>query len=255
MQLSYKVIKNNSVKNNGLKEIITTPNEIFVTSFPDESVNSNLDGYNNMARTILENARRQKEQVLANAIDEARKIEDEATKRAVKIAKDAYESGFNEGKEAGFNKAYKEALEEAEKEKASIIAAAEELLMNAKVEYEGYLENKKSELFDLIVCASEAVLKKELTDKSSINSMIYDALEASKKAKIFIIKCNEIYVEELNTQIVTWKEKLGFNGDIFIIKDNSLENGNAIIDKGNGKVVVGIDYALQRIRELLEGKE
>lgn len=255
MQLSYKVIKNNSIKNNGLKEIITAVERIAIKSCPDDTVKSNMDSYDNLARTILENARKQKELLLARAYEESRKIQDEAIIKAEKITKEAYELGFKEGKEFGFNSVYNEALQEAEKEKNIIITSAEELLTSAKEEYENYIENKKNQLIDLVVCASEIVLKKELTDKSSINDMIYGALETSKKAKNFIIRCNEIYVDELKAQIVNWKEKLGYMGDIFILKDDSLENGNAIIDKGNGKLVIGIDYALQKIKELLEGKE
>jgi flagellar assembly protein FliH len=244
------------VKNYGLKEIVTAQVKPQITSYPEKIVNnSNMEGYNNLANNIIENARRQKEQILVKAYEDAQKIEENAVINVEKQKKDAYEIGFKEGKELGFKSAYDETLKEAEKEKNLIIASAEDTLFNAKVEYENYLESKKVELFDLIVCAAEAVLKAELKDKSAINKMIFDALDASKKASTFIIRCNEIYVEELKAQVENWKGKLGFNGEIFIIKDNTLEIGNAVIDKGNGKLVVGIDFALQRIRELLEGKE
>jgi len=256
MQLSYRIIKNNSVKNYGLKEIVTAKEKPQIASYPEETINNNnMEGYNNLANTILENARRQKEQILAKAYEDAQEIEEEAVKSAEKLKKAAYDNGYSEGKELGYNSAYNEALKEAESEKNLIIASAEETLFNAKAEYENYLENKKSELFDLIVCAAEAVLKNELKDKSAINKMLFDALQSSKKASTFIIRCNEIYADELKDQTGTWKEKLGFNGDIFIVKDNTIEAGNAVIDKGNGKLVVGINYALQRIRELLGGKE
>lgn len=255
MQLSYKVIKNNSIKNNGLKEIITDANQVPIKSSQDITIINNMDSYDNLAKTILENARKQKDLVLARAYEEARKIQDEALISAEKITKEAYDIGFKEGKELGFNTAYSEAKQNAEKEKNLIIASAEELLMNAKIEYENYFENKKSEIFNLVVCAAEAVLKKELNDKTSINNMIYAALEASKNTNNFIIKCNELYIDELKVQVAEWKGKLGFMGDIFILKDNNLELGNAIIDKGNGKIVISIDCALLKIKELLEGKE
>lgn len=255
MQLSYKVIKNNSIKSNGLKEIITDAEQVAIQQSQDGKIISNMDSYNNLAKTILENARIQKEQILARAYDEARIIQEEALKKVEDITKEAYEIGFKEGKELGFNSVFNEAKEAAEKEKELIIETANELLFNAKLEYENYLENKKSEIFDLIICASEAVLKNELKDKSSLNNIIFNALEASKNTDNFIIKCNEIYIDELKEQVFSWKEKLGFMGEIFIIKDNSLEVGKAIIDKGNGRIVIGIDCALLKIRELLEGKE
>ncbi|MFL0269650.1 FliH/SctL family protein [Candidatus Clostridium radicumherbarum] len=256
MQLSYRIIKNNSIKDDGLREIVTNLEKPQITSYTEDAVSSiNMEGYNNLASTILENARRQKEQILAKAYEDAAMIEDNAMKEAEKLKKAAYENGYGEGKEQGYNLAYKEALDEAEVKKNSIIASAEEILFNAKIEYESYLENKKSELIDLVVCAAEAVLKNEVKDKSSINKMIFDALEASKNANNFIIRCNEIYAMELKEQVENWKDNLGYHGDIFVVKDNTIEAGNAIINKGNGKLVIGINYALQRIRELLEGKE
>ncbi|MFL0246778.1 FliH/SctL family protein [Candidatus Clostridium stratigraminis] len=256
MQLSYRIIKNNSVKDDGLREIVTNLEKPQITSYPEDNGSTcNMESYNNLVSTILENARRQKEQILAKAYEDAAMIEDNAIKEAEKLKKTAYENGYEEGKEQGFNLAYKEALSEAEIKKNSIIASAEEMLFNAKVEYENYLEDKKSELIDLIVCAAEAVLKYEIKDKSSINKMIFDALEASKNANNYIIRCNEMYISELKEQVENWKDKLGYHGDIFVVKDNTIEAGNAIINKGNGKLVVGINYALQRIKELLEGKE
>lgn len=256
MQLSYRIIKNNSVKDDGLREIVTNLVKPQITSYPEDTVSTNnMEGYNNLVSTIIENARRQKEQILAKAYEDAAIIEDNAVKDAEKLKKAAYEKGYGEGKEEGFNLAYKKALDEAEIKKNSIIESAEEILFNAKIEYESYLEDKKSELIDLIVCAAEAVLKYEIKDKSSISKMIFDALEASKNANNFIIRCNEIYASELKEQVEEWKDKLGYHGDIFVVKDNTIEPGNAIINKGNGKLVVGINYALQRIKELLEGKE
>ena len=40
-----------------------------------------------------------------------------------------------------------------------------------------------------------------------------------------------------------------------MLKDDSLEPGTAVIDKGTGKITVSIDYALDKLRELLEGNE
>jgi flagellar assembly protein FliH len=251
MQSSYNVIKNNSVKNTGLREIFTSAETIAIKPEKEANIKENIESYESLARTIMENARRYSEQIKIKAYEEARTLEGNALIKAEQLKKEAYEKGYKEG----HNKAYVETMKQTKIKSEAIIASADEVLTDAKAEYEEYLKRKSKDINNLILSIATTVLKKEVQDKSSINEMIYEALEASKNARNFIIRCNGTYVEELKVQTTTWKEQLGFLGDIFVIKDNSIELGNAIIDKGNGKVIVGIDYALQRIKDILEGRD
>lgn len=254
MQSSFNIIKNNSVKNTGLRDIITSGEtaaakaENIVT---ETNVKNHIESYENLAKNIIENARRQSEQILIRAYEDAKSIEEEALKQAERLKSEAYEQGAAEG----YNTAYNETLNKAKVDGDAIIASASKLLNNAKEEYEIYMQAKSKEIGELALTIAKAVLKKEIQDTNSINSMIYDALSESKNSRNFIIRCSSIYVEELKKQCSDWKQQLGFKGDIFIVGDDTLEPGNAVIDKGNGKIVVGIDYALQRVEEILNGKE
>jgi flagellar assembly protein FliH len=263
MQLSYNVIKNNSVKDLGAKEIVTDA-EAKVVKFPvvinpengAASVpNVQMESYEKLAKSLIENARRQSEAILSRAYEDARLIEEDAAHKAELMQNEAFERGYSEGNEEGFNKAYNETMISAKREAEAIIASAEALLGDAKHQYEEYLKEKSQEISEMILTIAESVLKKEVQDSSTVKTMIFNALETSKNAKNFIIRCNTIYVEELKAIVPNWKEELGYLGDIFILKDDSLEIGNAVIDKGNGKVVVGVDIALQKISDILEGKD
>lgn len=247
MQLLYNVIKNTSIKSAGAKEIITNEELPNVSLKNEKDAESHIVSYENLARAMLENARRQNEAIIARAYEEARNIEEEAQIKAEEIFKNAFTKGQSEG--------YSMALEKAKEESEAIIASAEEMLKNAKLEYENYLESKKQEINELILTIAKSTLKKEVLNKDAINDMIYDALESSKNSKNFIIRCNKIYVEEIKLQLKDWKERLGYFGDIFVIGDNSIEPGNALIDKGNGKILVGIDTSLLKIKAILEEKE
>jgi flagellar assembly protein FliH len=255
MQSSYNVIKNNSVKNTGLREIFTSAETVAIKSEKEANIKENIESYESLARTIMENARRYSEQIKIKAYEEARTLEESALIKAEQLKKEAYEKGYEEGYEEGHNKAYAETMKQTKIKSEAIIASADRVLTDAKVEYEEYLIRKSKDINNLILSIATTVLKKEVEDKSSINAMIYEALESFKNARNFIIRCNGAYVEELKVQTTSWKEQLGFLGDIFVINDNSIELGNAIIDKGNGKVIVGIDYALQRIKDILEGRD
>jgi flagellar assembly protein FliH len=250
MQSSYNVIKNRSVKNTGLREIVTSSEAAVINPEVEDNIKNHIESYESLAKSILENARNKSEQIVIKAYEDARAIEEEALLKAEQLKNEAYETSYQEG----YHKAYHETMQHTKIESEAIIASAMELLNNAKAEYEEYLQIKTQEINDLIITIAKTVLKKEVQDKSSINSMIYEAIERSKKSEKFIVRCNSIYVDELKDQSNSWKKQLGFLGDIFILGDDSLEPGNAVIDKGNGKVITGIDYALQRIEEILEGK-
>lgn len=251
MQSSYNVIKNTSVKNTGLRQIVTNAESETIKAECEENAKNHIESYENLARNIVENARRQAEHIKIKAFQDVKNIEEEAFFKAEQLKNEAYKKGYEEG----FNEAYPQAIEQATAEGNAIIASAEELLQNAKAEYESYLQNKAKDINDLIAAIARAVLKKEVQAEEAINSMILEALEASKKSSNFIIRCSTVHVETLKAQANNWKEQLGFLGDIFILGDSSLEAGNAVIDKGNGKIIVGIDYALERIEDILKEKE
>jgi flagellar assembly protein FliH len=255
MQLSYNVIKNNSVKKLGSKEIVTNSDIQYVCADLEDNAKLHIENYESLAKNMIENARKQSEAILQKAYEEAKKIQDDASAAAKELQQRAYNEGYSEGQLEGFNKAYHETIERARAESENIVNNAEELLKSAKDEYDNYVQSKFNELNDLIVAIAEKVLKRQFEDKEAIGNMIYETLEISKGSRSFIIRCNERYVEELKSQIFSWKEQLGFTGDIFVIKDENLELGNAIIDKGNGKIEVGIKFALCRIREILEGND
>lgn len=248
MQLLYNVIKNTNIKSLGEKEIVT--NEKLPVTKKEENekdAKEHIESYENLVKTMLQNARRESEVIISKAYEDARNIEEEAQSKANEI----YENAFNKGKIEGYNKA----LEEAKEKSNTIIELAENMLKNAKIEYENYLENKKNEIYDLILTIAENVLKKEVLNKEAINNMIFDALKSSQNSKNFIIRCNNIYVNEIKSKIDLWKSELTYLGDVFVVGDESIEPGNALIDKGNGKILVGIDSSLLKIKRIFEGKE
>jgi flagellar assembly protein FliH len=255
MQSSYKVIKNTSVSQDGLKEIVTDfekREEIQQKMQQKEWAETNarmfIDSYENLAKAVLENARNQSDDLLSKAFSEAEKLE-----------KEAYEKGYSEGNQRGcddgFNKAYEEGykknLEKALEEGEIIKNNADNILRSAMEEKERYLKEKQEEIKSLIINCVECVLKREVRDKDALNDVIFDALSKVKNTKTFIIKSNEMYCEELKNKVELWKEQLPFRGDIFIIPDNDVEDGKAIIERENGKIVLSVDMAMEKIKDIV----
>lgn len=251
MQSSYRIIKNTSVDEDGLKKIVTefeTKEAVEQKNLAETNAKTFIDSYENLAKTMLENARKQSDDLLSKAFTEAERLQ-----------KEAYEKGYNEGMQKGyddgFNKSYedgyKKNLEKAQAEGQLIKDNADNILRTCKEEKEIYLKEKEQEIRNLIVNCVEAVLKREVKDEAALNDVIFQALSTVKNTKTFIIKSNEIYCGELKNKVELWKEQLPFRGDIFIIPDKDVEIGKAIIERENGKVVVDVNIAMDKIKEIV----
>lgn len=255
MQSSFNVIKNNSVISQGSKEIKTNFQKNKYNPEVEDNIKNHIESYENLAATMLGNARRQSESILSKAYEEAQNMEQDAMTKAEQIQQDAYLNGYEEGKKLGYEEAYKESIEKLTADYETGIASINEMLSSAAEEYKKYLQKKEEDINNFIIKSVETILKQELKAKDGITSMVYNAISEAKNAKDFIIRCNGIYVDELRSKTPDWKEQLAFKGEIIIIKDNLIEEGSAVIDKGNGKITISIDEALQKIREILEGNE
>ncbi|MCT8976109.1 flagellar assembly protein FliH [Clostridium sp. CX1] len=259
MQSSYRVIKNSSVVKEGKKSIITdfeTKTEVQQKELGEVNARTFIDSYENLARTMVEDARKQRDAILSAAYAEAEKIEEEAYASA-------YERGYSEGSEKGyndgFNKAYQEGyqanIDKAIQEGDSIKFNADNVLRACIAEKEKYITDKEKEIKELIINCVESILKREIKDNDGLNSIVFDALSKIKNTKTIIVKSKSIYCEEFKKQIDLWKEQLPFRGDIFIIPDESIEEGSAIVERDNGKAVISVDIALEKIREIFNTVE
>ncbi|AKN33951.1 flagellar assembly protein FliH [Clostridium carboxidivorans P7] len=251
MQSSYRIIKNTRVDEDGLKKIITefeTKEEVEQKNLAETNAKTFIDSYENLAKTMLENARKQSDGLLSKAFIEAERLQKEAYEKG-------YDEGMQKGYDDGFNKSYedgyKKNLEKAQAEGQLIKDNADNILRTCKEEKEIYLKEKEQEIRNLIVNCVEAVLKREVKDEAALNDVIFQALSTVKNTKTFIIKSNEIYCEELKNKVELWKEQLPFRGDIFIIPDKDVEIGKAVIERENGKVVVDVNIAMEKIKEIV----
>ena len=100
---------------------------------------------------------------------------------------------------------------------------------------------------------AEQVLHKELKKENSLNELVEEAIKLSKGEENIVIKCNPLYEEELKKNAELWQATNNISGKIFIMVDDDIEEGNAIVEKNTGKIVVGIDVGLKRIQDAILG--
>ena len=244
MQSSYNVIKNNSILPSGEKLINTQYCPDISSGEGETSALSEEESqnYNNLIESMLENARRRSEEIIFQSQKDAENFKEKS-----------YSEGYEKGLKEGFDKAYNDTVVVESQRAEEIKKSADKILFNAKLEYESYLKEKTEEIKSLSISIAENILMREVGSKNGINEMILNALEDSKNAETFIIKCNPQHVEEIKENLMSWRAKLSFKGDIFVLMDDSISTGKAIIEKNNGKIEVGIEAGLSKIKELLKG--
>jgi len=245
MQSSFKVIKSSYISNEGRKDINTN----FIKAENNLiSVNNNMESYENIGNTIISEAKKKSELILSNTYQELEKMQKE-------VHETAYREGFEKGLKEGFEKAYEDAYKKNIEEIQVLKEKADKMLLNCVEESNIYIKNKESDIKALIQNAIESILKTEVKDKESMNSVIADALDSVKDTSTFIIKCNSLYYSEIKSNVQIWKEKLPFSGEIFVISDDSLSNGSVVIKRDNGKSEISIQDSLDKIKEILYSEE
>lgn len=243
MQSSFKVIKNSRVVEQGNREIKTQQREVTYGEIMSEehgTQRDNMESYENVVENILQNARAESEKIISKAFVDAA---------------DAKIQGFNEGKMEGYENGYNQAMVKAMADAEIVKAMADSILTAAKGEYNQYLIDKQQNIKDLIVSIAENILKREVVEKDALNEMIFNTLKAERNIKSYIIKSNSAHFATIEEQIEDWKRKLAFQGDIFVIEDNFLDDGTAVIEKDTGKSIVSIAYGIERIIEAFQEEQ
>ena len=260
MQSSYSLIKNalakdagNKVitteyirKNNTEDEIIVEENEEEVVKAPQIDPEELLKRYEEIGKRIVEDAEKEKKALLLRTQMEASAAE-----------KEAYEKGYSQGNkngyEDGYKKAYDETIENAKNEANQLVEKAEKLLRSAQNEYNNYLEVKKTEIIELALNIAESITRKELSNDDSINKIVEEAFKISKGEESVIIRANSIHEEQLKMNCKRWQISYNIKKDIFVLSDDSMEPGNAVLEKASGIVKVGIDTGMEQVKKAIFG--
>jgi flagellar assembly protein FliH len=98
---------------------------------------------------------------------------------------------------------------------------------------------------------SEMVLKRELQLPDGLNEIIKEVLENSKSMNSCIIRANEVHSEEIKANIDNWLRNKAINCQVFIIPDEEIGPYNAVMEKNNGRVEIGLDAGMEGLRKAL----
>lgn len=258
---SYKnnIIKSEGVVFKGIKPLKTTQKIKDISSKQiieeDENINSDLKEIKQELEVEIENARKIHEEIIQNTELEKSNIIQMASDEANDIKKKAYEEGHSQGLQNGYEDGYKEAYEEniqkAKLESEKIIQEATDILLDSKQKVAEYMKNNRNQIIELSITIAEKVLKDKFEEVDSMNKIIDYAIREYETKENFVVKVNSIYLENINAQIETLKNEKFIKGEAFVIEDNSVSQGNAIIETNKGRLIVGVDSVLEKVKEEL----
>ena len=246
MQSSYNIIKHTNIVTQGNKEIVTNTDNIRNrgNSEKDQNKAEIMEMEEAFASETIQKAQAESEYILNSAREKAAAMEIEAHEKG-------YSEGFEEGSSKGYSDAYENTIKIAEQEGEEIVRKANQLLFQAKLEYESYLEAKVKEITMLTINMAETVLKKELAETDGLNAIVMEVLKDSRNAKAFIIRTNTQHAEEIRSNIDKWRENLGLKAEFFIVADENLGPYYAMIEKNNGSVEIGLTAGIEGIKQAL----
>lgn len=262
MQSSYNLIKNGFSKQ-GESKVISTEytskkpmseqdeeeieveeeTEVKAPTIDPEEI---LQRYEDIGQRIIQDAKREKQMIVLKAQMDANASEKKAYKKG-------YDQGIQNGYDDGYKKAYDETIDVAKAEAAEIVSKAELLLKSAHDNYLEYLEAKKADIIKLALEIAESIARKALSNEDSINTIIEEAFKISKGEDSVILRANSIHAEELKAEVDRWKISYGIKNEIFVLSDDFMEPGNAILEKPSGIVKVGVDIGMEQIKKAILG--
>ncbi|MBN1044511.1 MULTISPECIES: FliH/SctL family protein [Clostridium] len=259
MQSSYSIIKKNCALDAEKKKISTEYvskkieldenfEEVQEEVYSKEEVDALIAKYEEIGKRIIQDANNEKQGIILRGTMQAQNLEKEAYEKG-------YEEGLQNGYDDGYKKAYDENIDLAKAKSQEIIDKAEDVLRSANENYAKYLEDKKSDILKLSLEIAKNILRKELGHEDSMNLLVEEAIQLSKDEENLIIKCNSLHAEELKSQVNRWKISYSIKDEIFILNDDFIEPGNAIIEKPNGKVIVGFDIGMEAIKKEILGQD
>ena len=75
----------------------------------------------------------------------------------------------------------------------------------------------------------------------------------NKGEESIILRANSLHVEELKKNCDRWKLSYVIKNEIFVITDDTMEPGNAVLEKPSGIVKVGVDTGMEQVKKAILG--
>lgn len=244
-----KVIKNDYVKIKG-KISLSKSQYDNVVNLRDLS-----NERNNVVDINIVKAKEEYENIISKYEEEGLSIVEEAKEKAEALEKQGYELGYNQGLKNGYEDGYKESyesnIEKAKKESEKIKNEAYNNILYINNEVNNYIKDNSENILKVSIAIAERVLRTKFEEFTTMSEMLENIIKEHSLKKTLIIKVNPIYTENLQEKMNEIVKENNLCDEIFITPDSTIEKGNAEIEMEDGKLLVGIDSVLEKVKQEL----
>ncbi|MBN7773770.1 FliH/SctL family protein [Clostridium aminobutyricum] len=233
-------------------------------SFEDQ--NSDL---RNKGLAIVQQAKKEANEILDNAAAEALDIKKRAVLDAERILEEkirvaeaaASEKGYGEGFEKGQNEGYLEAAQATNRQMIEEAKAFKEELLQSLQEFEvrkkQLLEEYLNDLTDLAIVAAEKIIKISLkSSKDIISKIIVAAAEDCRNkdwAKVYISNDDKALTLNLEKGLIDALRQISPNIKVVVMEDEP--TGTCIIETPDQIIDASVDVQLDAIKQIVNDNE
>lgn len=195
-----------------------------------------------LAKEIISEAEKKAEQIIADARSQADILRQEA-----------FQDGYEEGREAGTQEAYEEQRKLLDAEIRQLQTNAADVIQSVSIEKTKLLEQYVDDLKRISLAVAEKIIQTSLQSSGDIvKRMILAATDKITKkqwAKIYITKCDTGISMDVDTEFLDAMSKLSEN--IKIITMDNGEEGTCIIELPDEIIDASVSTQLENIKDIL----
>lgn len=173
---------------------------------------------------------------------EARALED----RMRRSEEAAFQKGFTSGKTEASEEIAKELVAAMEK-----VAEQVNLLFGQRAELEDRLERDAAQL-GLAMARKLASKALEMHPHAEIEALVTECMEACREQPKIVVRLSEKQCEPLAAKIEELKNKNGFTGDVIVIGDDEIRDGDCLVEWPDGGAEHRAAHISQAIEKLVQ---
>jgi flagellar assembly protein FliH len=214
-----------------------TPADTEIPNSTDVDTQALVQQTQDTCTELLEDARQQRQAILANAEADAEEMRKLASQ-------EGYEAGFAAGEEA--------AKQDAQVLMSEQMALAEKIVRQAQVRYETALHSLHTVVAGIVADALQTLLQRELMlAPAAIETMVRTMLESVEHASRVEVRVNPAEFEEAVAKNGHWlTEGLG-DWHITVIPDTEIHAGGCMIQAPHGRVDGRLETRLELVQTML----
>jgi len=195
----------------------------------------------NESQKIIQDALEQATATEKAALEKHELMLKEATEKVVTIEKDAYDAGYKDGLEKGF--------ESGRGEVERLIEKVHQVLSAAIEKRNAIIEESETQLINLVLLISQKVIK--VISENQKNVVINNVIQALRKLKTrgeVVVRVNLDDVKLTTEHIKDFMKMVDNVRSITVLEDSTVDKGGAIIETDFGEIDARVSSQLNEIK-------